>query len=196
MLVGLSVSFCVRDIAEGVVDPDQVAYIIGGIDPVKDRDDKSRIGVAEGVASIVEKYNNGIWRNCPNAASVFYQLWDQGRILCSRFQQEYTGKESSLLGVAQGWWLQCEQVGRVEEYFGEPDWFWGGDRVELGQPLVGTYLRGKKVTFATGDAAFLDGSLHWLCESTESPDGLCGYDLEVDPACDECIYCGLPEERK
>ena len=34
----------------------------------------------------------------------------------------------------------------------------------------------------------------WSCE--KSPFGTCAYDLDEDPACDECIYCGKPEERK
>lgn len=34
----------------------------------------------------------------------------------------------------------------------------------------------------------------WKCE--KSPTGRCDYDTVKDPACDECIYCGEPSERK
>ena len=34
----------------------------------------------------------------------------------------------------------------------------------------------------------------WDCE--ESPVMLCIYDSNRDPAMDECVFCGLPDERK
>lgn len=37
-------------------------------------------------------------------------------------------------------------------------------------------------------------SYWWECK--HSPLGYCVYDTEEDPACDECIYCRDPEERK
>lgn len=37
-------------------------------------------------------------------------------------------------------------------------------------------------------------SLGWYCET--SPTKTCQYDEENDPACDSCIYCGDPDERK
>jgi hypothetical protein len=38
------------------------------------------------------------------------------------------------------------------------------------------------------------GHCTWGCE--ESPVMLCVYDSYKDPAMDECLYCGLPDERK
>lgn len=47
-------------------------------------------------------------------------------------------------------------------------------------------------------AAHPDKVLHigrgWECPT--SPTGHCVYDYEEDPAFDECLYCGKPEERK
>ena len=34
----------------------------------------------------------------------------------------------------------------------------------------------------------------WDCES--SPIGVCAYDLDDDLCCDQCVFCGDPEERK
>ena len=34
----------------------------------------------------------------------------------------------------------------------------------------------------------------WDCE--ESPFAICAYDTIDDPAMDQCIFCGLPQERK
>jgi hypothetical protein len=34
----------------------------------------------------------------------------------------------------------------------------------------------------------------WDCEP--SPIGVCVYDLENDPICDHCLFCGDPDERK
>lgn len=44
----------------------------------------------------------------------------------------------------------------------------------------------------------------WECEDeysdgtprVKSPVGYCVYDIVEDPACDACIFCGAPEERK
>ena len=40
----------------------------------------------------------------------------------------------------------------------------------------------------------LDASHEWYCEA--SPSSHCSYNDEIDPARDECIYCGDPYERK
>ena len=38
------------------------------------------------------------------------------------------------------------------------------------------------------------GPYGWQCE--DSPVGLCVYDSINDPASDQCIFCGDPDERK
>ena len=35
---------------------------------------------------------------------------------------------------------------------------------------------------------------HWDCR--ESPTDKCAYDVTCDIACDHCLFCGLPDERK
>jgi hypothetical protein len=39
-----------------------------------------------------------------------------------------------------------------------------------------------------------DWNIKWICGSTANSH--CVYDDEVDPAHDECVYCGEPQERK
>ena len=34
----------------------------------------------------------------------------------------------------------------------------------------------------------------WDCDV--SPIGVCAYDLDEDPMCDQCVFCGNPDERK
>ena len=36
----------------------------------------------------------------------------------------------------------------------------------------------------------------WLWECPDSPLGRCIYHRFDDPACDDCLYCGMPLERK
>lgn len=36
----------------------------------------------------------------------------------------------------------------------------------------------------------------WRCTDLTNPVGFCVYDDEQDPANDECLFCGDPEERK
>ena len=37
-------------------------------------------------------------------------------------------------------------------------------------------------------------TLGWSCDT--SPIKVCQYNVDEDPACDSCIWCGDPEERK
>ena len=39
-----------------------------------------------------------------------------------------------------------------------------------------------------------DWNIKWICGSTANSH--CVYDDETDPAHDECVYCGEPQERK
>ena len=51
-----------------------------------------------------------------------------------------------------------------------------------------------KAVFPEFDFTYRTTSWHWECET--SPCGMCVYDLVEDRAKDNCIFCGLPEERK
>ena len=112
MLIGLSVSLCIRDIADRKIDPSQVAYIVGSINPTFYEEDPE-----VGIEAIIEKYNKMYWRNSPNAERIFRSLWEQGQVLCPRMKND-----NRILMITDGHWLACEQVDRVEEYFGEPEW--------------------------------------------------------------------------
>jgi hypothetical protein len=112
MLIGLSVSGCIREMAEGKVLLDQVAYIIGGIDPGRN---------GENIDGIVEGYNESYWRHTPAAEVLFREMFEQGRVICPR-QNTDGDILGNLLLVASGRWLACEQIDRVEEYYGSPEW--------------------------------------------------------------------------
>ena len=123
MLIGLSVSSCIADIASGKVDPEQVAYIIGGINPLWNSQ-----SLEEGLDSICENYNKHYWRDLPNAEQIFREWFAGGRIPCPRMIAEADHKAGdsrvgrTLVVSGRRVWLQCEQVSQVEEYFGEPEW--------------------------------------------------------------------------
>lgn len=36
----------------------------------------------------------------------------------------------------------------------------------------------------------------WICDSNVNPAVYCVYNIAADPACDSCLYCGQPYERK
>ena len=120
MLIGLSVSSCIRQMVDGEVDPNQVAYIIGGINPLCGHDT-----IEEGLNSISESYNRTYWRKGPDYETLFREMFAEGRILCPRMASGETDELSFLpriLCIADGSWLAGEQVHRVEEHFGEPEW--------------------------------------------------------------------------
>jgi hypothetical protein len=48
--------------------------------------------------------------------------------------------------------------------------------------------------FGSAVCQFCKHDLGWFCPDSE--DHLCKYDIENDPCEDQCIYCGLPNERK
>jgi hypothetical protein len=51
-----------------------------------------------------------------------------------------------------------------------------------------------KAVFPEFDFTYRVSSWHWECK--DSPCGMCVYDLVEDRAKDNCLFCGLPEERK
>jgi len=93
MLIGLSVSGCIRDIAENKIEERDVAYIISGT-LIENRED---------VRTVVTEYGKTYWRNCEQqAVEIFNRLWLQGRILQPRVQQ------GPVLNTYAGHWLQSE----------------------------------------------------------------------------------------
>jgi hypothetical protein len=73
--VGLSVSFCIRDIVEGDVAEDDVKFIVAG----------TRIRNTEEYESVVESYSEYYWKeHVEEARAVFKRLWDAGKIIQPR----------------------------------------------------------------------------------------------------------------
>ncbi len=96
MLIGLSVSSCIRDIANGLVNENEVAYIIGG---TKFRDDD------EFEDACVDHYAKLYWRdNASMAVGIAARLWSEGRIMQPRLLDQ------PMLVVTGGTWLECKQV--------------------------------------------------------------------------------------
>jgi len=114
MLIGLSVSGCIRDICTGEVDINDVVYIIGGIDP-GEKD--------ENLYDILERYDNTYWRDLPSARKVFGILYNNGRIICPRKGQQPENSNPLLL-IANGCWLDANQINRIEDRLStsQPTW--------------------------------------------------------------------------
>ncbi|HLD70618.1 MAG TPA: hypothetical protein VI937_01935 [Negativicutes bacterium] len=70
-MIGLSVSFCILDIVNGVVPIENVEKIIGGISAQNQED----------VRQLISDYCQVYWRECPKEAEqVFRQLFAEGKI--------------------------------------------------------------------------------------------------------------------
>ena len=91
MVIGLSVSFCVRDIARGKVAYDDVAKIVAGT-KVPDGDWEDTI----------RRYNEIYWRELPEAEGIFRRLLAEGKVTQPRLT---TGKAPYVGGGA---WVASE----------------------------------------------------------------------------------------
>lgn len=70
-MIGLSVSFCIRDIVDGTIPLNSVEKIIGGIVARTDRE----------IDKLIEQYCNSYWSKYPEKAeNVFRQLLAEGKI--------------------------------------------------------------------------------------------------------------------
>ncbi len=113
MLIGLSVSQCIHDLASGLVDMRYVAYIIGGTKH-------------ETEADFIEaclRYAQGAWHGVElDAMTIAANLWSQGRIMQPRLS------DGPLLNTGEGNWLKCEQIsvhtGKVWQATA-PNWYDG-----------------------------------------------------------------------
>lgn len=113
MLIGLSMSQCVRDIAAGDVPINEVAYIISAAYP--DRDGKK-------LDAMFERYEGegGVWHDLPAARGIFAMLYNANRIIFPR--NTVQGDGTSVLNIAKGHWLNGEQCQDVEEFFSHIVW--------------------------------------------------------------------------
>lgn len=91
MVIGLSVSFCVRDIATGKVAYDDVAKIIAG----------TRVPEGEW-EEVIGRYNQVYWRKLPEAEAIFRRLLAEGKVTQPRLE---TGMAPY---IGQGHWVASE----------------------------------------------------------------------------------------
>lgn len=75
MLIGLSLSFCVADIINGLVNIDDVAFIVSG----------TRIRNSEDLSDVFATYARNYWDNLPQlGVSVATRLYEEGKIIQPR----------------------------------------------------------------------------------------------------------------
>ncbi len=86
--IGLSVSFCFRDIARGDVKEEDVKGIIAG----------TRCATREIFETVLEQYLESYWRDYPEAANIARRFWDKGLI----DQPRVRGEDAPLL--VRGHW--------------------------------------------------------------------------------------------
>jgi hypothetical protein len=88
-MIGLSLSFCVKDILTGKIDLSAVDKIITG----------TKIEKPEHMEEVVEHYSSVYWNRDPKAISILNELWRSGRIE----QPRVSGNEAR--NISQGHWL-------------------------------------------------------------------------------------------
>jgi hypothetical protein len=88
--IGLSLSFCIKDICDGKVAFDDVAVIITN----------TRANDAVDWRRLTESYSRSYWSQIPNAAAMADRLRRMGRIVQPRLDDPE--HHHSIVG---GWWL-------------------------------------------------------------------------------------------
>lgn len=91
-MIGLSISFCVRDIAEGRVALEEVDKIIAG----------TKVANPEDWEEVLATYREIYWKRCSNATAIFRTLLAAGKIEQPRLT---TGKAPY---IDQGCWVANE----------------------------------------------------------------------------------------
>ena len=92
-MVGLSVSFCIRDMVSGKVDPAVVEKIVAG----------TKASTPEEVEALIKGYRQTYWDECPDGAEqVFRQMLAEGKIV----QPRVDGKPAPM--IAGGHWVENE----------------------------------------------------------------------------------------
>jgi hypothetical protein len=89
--VGLSVSFCFRDIARGDIKEEDVKRIIAG----------TRCDTREIFEIVIERYLESYWKEYPEAADIARRFWDRGLI----DQPRVRGEDAP--NIAKGHWGIC-----------------------------------------------------------------------------------------
>lgn len=93
-VIGLSLSFCVRDIAEGLVELSAVDKIITA----------TRIVSEDDWNTVIQQYQQVYWRHCPDiAATIVLELRVSGKIEQPRLLDTYR-----MPRIAGGHWVNSE----------------------------------------------------------------------------------------
>jgi hypothetical protein len=100
-IIGLSVSKCCRDMANGVINESDVAFIIGGTNFTTDDQAKA----------VANSYKATAWRKCQWAANIFFKFWNEKRILMPRAFMGNFVIYNGLLNISQGIWLVRDENG-------------------------------------------------------------------------------------
>ena len=95
MKIGLSLSFCVRDIALGVVDEHDVARIIAST-------------CSEDLEPVLKQYQNIYWKNVPGALDIARRLIDQGLVYQPRLHGQYP------INICLGHWAEIGHLHETE----------------------------------------------------------------------------------
>jgi hypothetical protein len=95
-IVGLSMSFCVRDIAEGRVDESEVVMVITG----------TRCKDYDALQSVIDIYKETYWSKSPKKSEeIAKRLWDRGLIHQPRLEND-----NHYPGLAdQGIWIEMPE---------------------------------------------------------------------------------------
>jgi len=91
MKIGMSLSFCVADIARGLVNQDDVAGIIASTR-------------SEDMEDVIEHYQKLYWENLPNAANIARNLFAEGKV----YQPRLWGQES--FNITDGHWAEVTKL--------------------------------------------------------------------------------------
>lgn len=104
-MIGLSISSCIKDIALGRVKLAEVQLIIAGT---------NGLNRPESRAYILNNYRDHYWSELPNAESIFWVLFAEGRIV----EPRALGGEAPNIGL--GHWLKADTLELAK---GNLNWF-------------------------------------------------------------------------
>lgn len=104
-LVGLSLSYCVRDIATGVMDEARVTKIVSN----------TRIRSEEEMRQAFNRYDNVVWKGLPHAREIAARLIREGRV-----EQPRVGNPTHGHGSLQHWITEEEWAARSEAHVPGP----------------------------------------------------------------------------
>src|SRR5579885_2675169 len=91
-MIGLSLSFCVRDIALGKKNRDDVSVIYAG----------TRADSQEAWDDVLGRYATIYWKDCPQAVDIAKELIAEGKIVQQRLV------DNRAPNVAHGHWVETE----------------------------------------------------------------------------------------